>query len=159
LLSSKLPPYQPPSPFTPFLRRFTDERARDLSETKALYEEGRTAHLASLWSKDDAIERVNGFVAELVGKVVGLPESKVILEALDRCQKAALALETTIFTSPKVNWDIAVLSLKEQVNLRRFLRAQQHFLANDDRVSDLLATALWQCLRRNHQRTTRDPGV
>ena len=141
-LSSKLPPYQPPSPFTPFLRRFTDERARDLSETKALYEEVRAAHLASLWSKEDAIGRVNGFVAELVGKVVGLPESKVILEALDRCQKAALALETTIFTSPKVNWDIAVLSLKEQVDLRRFLRAQQHFLANDDRVSDLLATAL-----------------
>ena len=141
-LNSKLPPYQPPSPFTPFLRRFTDERARDLSETKALYEEVRAAHLASLWSKEDAIGRVNGFVAELVGKVVGLPESKVILEALDRCQKAALALETTIFTSPKVNWDIAVLSLKEQVDLRRFLRAQQHFLANDDRVSDLLATAL-----------------
>ena len=141
-MSSKLPPYQPPSPFTPFLRRFTDERARDLSETKALYEEVRAAHLASLWSKEDAIGRVNGFVAELVGKVVGLPESKVILEALDRCQKAALALETTIFTSPKVNWDIAVLSLKEQVDLRRFLRAQQHFLANDDRVSDLLATAL-----------------
>ena len=140
-MSSKLPPYQPPSPFTPFLRRFTDERARDLSETKALYEEVRAAHLASLWSKEDAIGRVNGFVAELVGKVVGLPESKVILEALDRCQKAALALETTIFTSPKVNWDIAVLSLKEQVDLRRFLR-QQHFLANDDRVSDLLATAL-----------------
>ncbi len=124
------------------MRRFTDERARDLSETKALYEEVRAAHLASLWSKEDAIGRVNGFVAELVGKVVGLPESKVILEALDRCQKAALALETTIFTSPKVNWDIAVLSLKEQVDLRRFLRAQQHFLANDDRVSDLLATAL-----------------
>ena len=141
-MNSKLPPYQPPSPFTPFLRRFTDERARDLSETKALYEEVRAAHLASLWSKEDAIGRVNGFVAELVGKVVGLPESKVILEALDRCQKAALALETTIFTSPKVNWDIAVLSLKEQVDLRRFLRAQQHFLANDDRVSDLLATAL-----------------
>ena len=35
-----------------------------------------------------------------------------------------------------------MLSLKEQVDLRRFLRAQQHFLANDDRVSDLLTTAL-----------------
>ncbi len=141
-MSSKLPPYQPPSPFTPFLRRFTDERARDLSETKALYEEVRAAHVASLWSKEDAIERVNGFIVEWVDKVVGFPESKVILEALDRCQRAALALETTIFTSPKIDWDIATLSLKEQVDLRRFLRAQQHFLANDDRVSDLLTTAL-----------------
>src|SRR5581483_4598790 len=141
-LSSKLPPHRPPSAFTPFLRRFTDERARDLSETRALYEEVRAAHLASLWSKDEAVERVNGFVADWVGKVVGLPKSKAILEALDRCQRAVLALETTIFASPKVDWDIAVLSLKEQVDLRRFLRAQQHFLANDDRVSDLLTTAL-----------------
>jgi hypothetical protein len=141
-LSSKLPPYQPPSPFTPFLRRFTDERARDLSETKALYEDVRVAHLASIWSKEDAKERVNGFVAECVGKIVGLPESPAILQALDQCQKAVLALETTIFTSPTIDWDIAVLSLKEQVDLRRFLRAQQHFLANDDRVSELLTTAL-----------------
>jgi len=141
-LSSKLPPYQAPSPFTPFLRRFTDERARDLSETRALYEEVRAAHLASLWSKEDAIERVNGFIVEWVEKVVGLPELKAILGALDRCQKEVLALETTIFTPAKIDWDIAVLSLKEQVDLRRFLRAQQHFLANDDRVSGLLATAL-----------------
>jgi hypothetical protein len=141
-LSSKLPPYQPPSPFTPFLRRFTDERARDLSETIALYNEVHTAHRASIWSQEDAIERVNGFVVEWIGKVVDLPEPPVILQALDRCQKAVLALETTIFTFPEINWDIAVLSLKEQVDLRRFLRAQQHFLANDDRVSDLLTTAL-----------------
>lgn len=141
-MSSKLPPYQAPSPFTPFLRRFTDERARDLSETKALYNEVRTAHLASLWSHQDAIDRVNSFVVDWVGKVVDLPESTAIGEALDRCQKAVLALETTIFESPKIDWDIAVLSLKEQVDLRRFLRAQQHFLANDDRVIDLLTTAL-----------------
>jgi hypothetical protein len=141
-LSSKLPSYQPPSPFTPFLRRFTDERARDLSETKALYEEVRSAYLASHWAQEDAIERVNGFVAEWVGKVVDLPALPSIGEALDRCQKEVLALESTIFTAPNINWDIAVLSLKEQVDLRRFLRAQQHFLANDDRVSDLLTTAL-----------------
>ncbi|MBI4273943.1 MAG: hypothetical protein HY659_04520, partial [Rhizobiales bacterium] len=69
-MSSKLPKYQPPSPFTPFLRRFTDERARDLSETIALYDEVRAAHRASVWAKADAIERVNGFVADWVGEVV-----------------------------------------------------------------------------------------
>jgi hypothetical protein len=141
-LSSNLPPYQPPSPFIPFLRRFTDERARDLSETRALYEEVRAAHLASHWSKEDAIDRVNSVVAEWVSKVVDLPESTVILAALDRCQKEVLALETTIFTNPEIDWDIATLSLKEQVDLRRFLRAQQHFLANNDRVSETFATAL-----------------
>jgi len=141
-LSSKLPPFQPPSPFIPFLRRFTDERARDLSETITLYNEVRAAHLVSLWSQDDAIERVNGFVAEWIGKVVSLPDTPILLQALDRCQQAVLALESTIFTFPKIDWDIAILSLKEQVDLRRFLRAQQHFLANDDRVSDLLTTAL-----------------
>jgi hypothetical protein len=126
----------------PFLRRFTDERARDLSETIALYNEVRAAYLASPWSQEDAIERVNGLVVEWIGKEIDLPESLGILKALDSCQKAVLALETTIFSFPKVDWNIATLSLKEQVDLRRFLRAQQHFLANNDRVSGLLATAL-----------------
>ena len=141
-LSSKLPQFTPPSPFTPFLRRFTDERARDLSETIALYNEVRTLHLASAWSKEDATERVSNFVADWMGKVVELPNSVMLGKALDRCQQEVLALETTIFSSPKIDWDIATLSLKEHVDLRRFLRAQQHFLANEDRVSDRLVTAL-----------------
>jgi hypothetical protein len=141
-LSSKLPPFVPPSPFTPFLRRFTDERARDLSETVALYNEVRVAHLASVWSQQDAVERVSNLLAGWIGEAVELPNSLVLAKALDRCQQDVLALETTIFTSPKIDWDIAVLSLKEQVDLRRFLRAQQHFLANDDRVSNQLVTAL-----------------
>lgn len=141
-MSTSLPPYRPPSPFTPFLRRFTDERARDLSETIELYNEVSRAYSASHWSKDDAIDRVCGVVAEWVGEVVDLPGSKTILEAFDRCQKAVLALETTIFTFPRIEWDIATLSLKEQVDLRRFLRAKQHFLGNDERLTDLLTTAL-----------------
>ena len=36
-----------PSVYTPFLRRFTDEAARDLAETAALYNEVRRAHQAS----------------------------------------------------------------------------------------------------------------
>ena len=63
-------------------------------------------------------------------------------EALDRCQRALLALESTIFSSPEIDWSRAALSLKEQVDLRHFLRAQQHFLANQDRATDLLATTL-----------------
>ena len=141
-MSSSLPPYTPPSPFRPFLRRFTDERARDLADTIALYEKVRAAHQASVWSKEDAIERVHTYLVERVTETVDLPSCTALLQALDRCQKEVLALETTIFSSPEIDWDIATLSLKEQVDLRRFLRAQEHFLGNEDRVFDLLATAL-----------------
>lgn len=141
-MSSKFPIYAPPSPFTPFLRRFTDERARDLSETIALYDEVRTSYFASIWAHQDAIERVNTFIAERVGEIVDLPTSSVLLKALDRCQHEVLALETTIFSFPETDLNAAVLSLKEHVDLRRFLRAKHYFLANDSRVSDLLTTAL-----------------
>jgi hypothetical protein len=141
-LSSKLPKYTPPSPFTPFIRRFTDERARDLSETIALYNEVRATHFASIWAHLQAIEHINTLIAERVGEIVDLPRSSRLLKALDRCQQEVLALETTIFSFPEVDLNAGVLSLKEHVDLRRFLRAKQHFLANDDRVSDLLITAL-----------------
>lgn len=141
-MSSKLPKYSRPSPFTPFLRRFTDERARDLAETVALYNEVRTTHVGSLWASPDAIEQVNSVVAERVSEIVDLPKSLTLLQALDRCQHEVLALETTIFSFPEVDLDVGVLSLKEHVDLRRFLRAKEHFLANDERVCDLLINSL-----------------
>lgn len=141
-MSSKLPPYRPPSVFTPFWRRFTDERARDLADTITLHREVRAAHLASPWSGEDVLDRVNTHIATQVEELVELPDSTPILAALDRCQLDVLALETTIFSCPEIDWDNAVLSIKEQVDLRRFLRAQQHFLANAERVGDLLITAL-----------------
>ncbi|WP_445219372.1 ATP-binding protein [Bradyrhizobium sp. Pa8] len=141
-MSSKLPKYIPPSPFTPFLRRFTDERARELSETIALYDEVRAAHFGSMWAREDSIARVNTYIAEQVGEVIELPTSITLVKALDRCQEAVLALETTVFSFPEIDLNSATLSIKEHVDLRRILRAKQHFLANDDRVSDLLITAL-----------------
>lgn len=134
-------PYRP-SVYTPFLRRFTDERALDLADTIALFEEVSAAHRASVWSKPHAIEGTNALIAEWIGEVIELPQSPTLLRALDKCQQAVLANEVTIFSAPESRWNIASLSLKEQVDLRRFLRAQQHFLANDDKVSGLLSTAL-----------------
>ena len=134
--------YIRPSVFTPFLRRFTDERAHELSETIALYKEVRTAHFASMWGHQEAIPHVNSFVAQRVGEVVELPDSHTIVSALDRCQLAILALEATIFSFPEIDLKTGVLSLKEHVDLRRFLRAKEHFLANEDRVGTLLAGAL-----------------
>lgn len=141
-MSSKLPRYVPPSPFTPFLRRFTDERARDLSETIKLYGEVHTAHVDSVWAHPDAVARVNTLIAERVGETVVLPASSTLLNALDRCQQELLALETTIFSFPEIELETGVLSLKEHVDLRRYLRAKQHFLANDERVAELLIDTL-----------------
>lgn len=141
-MSSSLPPFQPPSPYTPFLRRFTDERARDLSETIALYNEVRGEFLNSPYAQDDIVERMANHLATCVAEVVELPTYLPLLQALDRCQRAVLKLETTIFTCPKIDWPVATLSLKEQVDLRRFLRSQQHFLGNAERIADLLGNTV-----------------
>lgn len=141
-MSSKLPRYIPPSPFTPFLRRFTDERARDVSETNALYNEVRATFIGSLWANPQAIEHINTLIAERVEEAVDLPRSSTLLKALDRCQQEILALETTIFTFPEIDLKTAVLSLREHVDLRQYLRAKQHFHANDERVAGLLMDTL-----------------
>lgn len=130
------------SVFTPFLRRFTDEPAQDLSDTVALYHQVQADFLASSWSKPDTPKRFNALVAGLVAENIDLDPARAILPAFDRCQQQLLSLETTIFSFPAIDWSNARLSMKEQVDLRRFLRAQQYFLGNQDRVSELLATAL-----------------
>ncbi|MGY4282718.1 hypothetical protein ACVWXO_001938 [Bradyrhizobium sp. LM2.7] len=141
-MSSKLPKYQRPSAFTPFLRRFTDERARELSDTITLYDQVRAAHCGSMWAQEESIARANAYVAEQVGEIIERPAPTTVMKALDRCQEQILALETTIFSWPEMDLNTATLSIKEHVDLRRFLRAKQHFLANDERVGDLLITAL-----------------
>jgi hypothetical protein len=55
-MSSKRDILRPPRPsvFTPFLRRwFTDERARELQETRELYKRVRQGFAASAWDKGD----------------------------------------------------------------------------------------------------------
>ena len=141
-MSSSLPPYQPPSPYTPFLRRFTDERARDLSDTIALYNRVRGRFLTSSWSRADAIEAISDHLASCILEEVELPEVKGLAAAFDHCQRELLRMETTFFTSPAIEWPVANLSLKEQVDLRRFLRAQEHFLDNSERVADMLGDAI-----------------
>ena len=131
-----------PSPYTPFLRRFTDERARDLADTIALHDRVRKRFLASLWSDEDIVGRVSTQIASAVLDEVSLPDILGLPTALDRCQTKVLELETTIFTCPAIRWPVANLSLKEQVDLRRFLRSQEHFLDNDERAAETLATAI-----------------
>src|SRR2546423_2997558 len=99
-LSSKLPIFTPPSPFTPFLRRFTDERARDLSDTIALYNEVERAHRSSVWAQSDVIVRVNNHCADITGKLVSLPAYLPLGRALDHCQTNVIRLEDTIVSFP-----------------------------------------------------------
>jgi hypothetical protein len=131
-----------PSVYTPFLRRFTDEPARELSETIALYREIRRTHEQSPFAQQDIVDRINSHCASVIGEAVTIPGYTPLGEALDRCQSALIGQETTIVSFPEIDWSRARLSMKEQVDLRRFLRAKQHFLANQDRVCELWTTAL-----------------
>jgi hypothetical protein len=127
--------------FTPFLRRFTDERANDLAHTTRLFQHVTSAHRATVWAREDAVERVSDHIASLISDLVDVPAYAPIGKALDQCQRDVLALETTIFFTPEVDFSRPI-TLKEQVDLNRFLRAQEYFLANDERVSELLAKTL-----------------
>lgn len=128
--------WQPPKPsvFTPFLRRFTDEKSRDIAETKALYEAVTARHRATRWSKDEAAEDlaeyIFGEIDAPVPKTLGVPTFDLIAELLK--------LEKPIFDTPESDLDFSSLSLKELVDLRRFLRAQEHFLDHEDKTLSAL---------------------
>ena len=47
-----------PELYTPFFRRFTDERARDIGETVALYNSVRARYFSSPYSHDKAIHNL-----------------------------------------------------------------------------------------------------
>lgn len=130
------------SVFTPFLRRFTDEPARELSETIALHRKLRDQHSRLRYSDPDIYVEMNSEIADVVSSQVTLPDNFAILNALDRLSLEILKLEKTVFEFPAVNWTFAELSMKEQVDLRRFLNAKEHFLANENRVVKALAVSV-----------------
>src|ERR1700693_1902418 len=133
---SKLPPTD--SVFTPFFRRFTDERARDLDALRALYREVNAMHLACRFANQNSyIQETKGIYADFIDRI---PEPL----ATDFCGAlAALTrMEKTIFEFPEIKWDVEQLSLKEQVELERFLTSKRHFLTHQDKVTDLLREGL-----------------
>jgi hypothetical protein len=121
------PPY---SAFTPFFRRFTDERARDLQGLRDLYRTVERLHRASRFSEEKAEYLVGLDIyrkyADQYGEAALTPIAG-LLGALTR-------LETPIFQFPEIKWDVVHLSLKEQVDLNHFLRAKEYFHAHEDRV-------------------------
>ena len=80
---SKAPPLD--SVFTPFIRRFTDERARDLEGLRALYHEVRKMHFASPYAAEDApIQVSKGVYADFVDRVRLTEEAYKRLRELNR---------------------------------------------------------------------------
>jgi hypothetical protein len=128
--------------FTPFGRRSTDEVQFERNETIALYNRVRQQHYASIWSSPDIVERISNNMVEIIDQLVDLPSYLPLARALDRCLRAVVAVETTLVSFPEIEWNSALLSMQEGVDLRRFLRAKEHFLANEDRVFRELQTAL-----------------
>ncbi len=120
----------PHSAFTPFARRFTDERARDTQDTEELYRRVERQHRQSPYA--DPRSRITlgaDIYAEFSADV---PE--YLTGVFARVTDGVLALETPIFDMPQPN--LRHLSLAESVDLRRFLRSKEWFYAHEDRVID-----------------------
>lgn len=139
-MSSKIPTYRQ-SPYTPFLRRFTDERAADAAETMALYNRVVSAFRESIWAHLDVIDQLSDNIADQVGNIVEAPHATSLCQALDQYQREVMRLETAIFAEPAVDFS-RPLSLVEETDLKRHLRAQEYFLSHQDRIAKLLATTL-----------------
>jgi len=123
--------------FTPFLRRFTDERARDLTDTQALYERVKRAHEASPFSAPDADLRLTD---ETYAQCRDAPEPlrTALLDAII----GVVMQEEAMLRLPVLDLATAHLSLKESVDMRRFLRAKEHFHANEAKVGALFKETL-----------------
>ncbi len=138
-----MPDIPRPSVFTPFLRRFTDERARDLSDTKDLYNRVRALHLASPYADENARLKTGGEIYSGVKDVLPAALDDPLCFALHDIHQ----LEKTIFEFPNISLNTGVLSLKEQTDLRHFLRAKEHFLANEQRAIALFKDGLVNLFR------------
>ncbi len=80
-----------------------------------------------------------------MAETLDIPDSEQLRLALSGFILRLLELETTIFEFPEVDLDAGILSLEEHVDLRRFLRAKEHFLANDEELSRRLLFAIGDC--------------
>ena len=131
-----------PSVFTPFIRRFTDEHAREIAETRTLYNEVRAAHLASPFASDESRITIGSGIYQMIDDVVPEGLMRPFIFAIDDILKA----ENVIFGFQEIDFDVARLSMKEGVDLRRFLRAKQYFFANQDRIIPALENGIARVL-------------
>jgi hypothetical protein len=125
------------SAFTPFLRRFTDERARDLQDTQQLYERVRALHQMSRYSDEFADVALT---REVYDSCPSFSDAlrPIVKEAIYQL----IVREAPILRCPEINFANAHLSLKEMVDLRHFLRAKEYFHAHEHKVMPLLKEGL-----------------
>lgn len=111
------------STYTPFFRRFTDEKGRELEETRQLY--------AWVKARQDAFEETPESVGKRVYQYLkDLPDEieRPFLYALHDLMVA----ETRIWDLPEPNLERR--SMQEYVEYRNLLYAKQHFFANRDDI-------------------------
>jgi hypothetical protein len=123
-----------PSVFSPFLRRFTDECARDVKQTRALFAEVGAKFKVSKLSATDARETFAENV--FAYSRADYPESMhdLVLGAI----MSILGYEKAIFDFPPASLDPSRLSLNEQLDLTRFLYAKAHALQHEEKVLEYL---------------------
>ena len=116
-----------PSVFTPLLRRFTNERDRELQETRDLYGaiQARQAALAAT---------PRSIAAEVDEYLVRVPGP--LLPSLSRAINALIESERYIFELPEPT--LERMSLKEFVDYRNFLKFKEYFFANEETMLRLL---------------------
>ena len=120
-----------PSTYTPFLRRFTNEREREFTETRQLYE----------WVKhhqdrfQETKETIGGRVYD---RLKTLPEAVVL--PLIYAMYDLLTAEQYMWELPPP--DLERMSAEEFVDYRNLLYKKQYFFLNQGRLLDLLHKTL-----------------
>lgn len=127
--------------WTPLLRRFTNEHARELAETKHLYDAVRARHKSSRWADQEVIFKVSTSILEWAAQHVAIDTQSPLFEPLLKCQLDVLEAEHVVFGFPEsVEW--SRLDLANLVELRNFLRAKDRFLSREHYMVDELTIKL-----------------
>lgn len=127
--------FPPPSTYTPFLRRFGNEREREMRETRNLY--------AWVKAHQDALTETKISIGAATYELINhLPEN--VLDPFTSALYGLTAGETHIWDLPPP--DFERMNLQEFVEYRNLLHTKQHFFVNSDEQLALLREALTRLL-------------
>ena len=132
----------PPVHVHPILPTLVHGRAApELADTIRLYAEVRARYAATEPADRSRPSTLLGAVTDRVEPALSeLPTD--IQDAFYHCWFDLLHREDLTFPIPDIDWDTAVLTMKEAVDLRSLLRAQEYYLANEVRCSEDLTGAI-----------------
>jgi hypothetical protein len=121
-----------PSTFTPFSRRFTNEREREISEVRSLFDRVKPAHDAFAQTPDSIVRRVYREFFE------GYPDH--LVRPLVEAAYTLVRGERYIWELPEL--DLPQLDLKQLVDYRNFLLYKEYFFVNQDKLVQLMHEGL-----------------